>query len=153
MQLDEKNFLVNSTVSLSAFKSFSESLFQQHKWVTFSWRIGRSRTLDQNALFHVWLTEYAAHLLRKDKRDVTEAELEGMKLASKQRYYNETGADWMLFIPINPLTGAEYSKSFRSSRGYARGEMFQLLTRMQMWAAEDGLVLESKGEFQKLQEK
>jgi len=151
MQIDEKTYLVNSMPSLVAFQPLAESLFKEHKWVTFTWRIGEDRSLDQNAIFHVWLTEMVAHYLNKDKKQVTEAEVEGMKRTAKLRYYNETGADWMVITPIDPKTGKEGKLMLRSSKNYKTGEMFLFLTWLQMHAAGDGIVLESKGEFKKKQ--
>lgn len=153
MQIDEKTFVVNSLPSLAAFWSFIQSMLHEHKYVTFTWRIGEDRSLDQNALFHVWCTEMVAFYLRKDKRAVTEPELEGMKRKAKKLYYQETGYPWLVMRPIDPQTGKEGQLMFRSSKNYLRGEMFQFLTWLQMVAANDGLVLESRGEFTKLQRK
>lgn len=151
MQIDDKTFLVNSPVSVLAFVNFIQQLFREHKYLTFTWRIGQDRSLDQNSLLHVWLTEYAAHLLNKSKKAVTEAELEGIKKVAKKRYYTETGAPWMVIKPIDPWTGEEGALQLRSSKEYTRGEMFIFLTWLQNTAAGDGLVLESRGEYAKLQ--
>jgi hypothetical protein len=151
MQVDDKTFLVNSVFGLTAFAKFAQSLFDQHKYVTFTWRIGADRSLDQNALLHVWLTEYCAFLLRKDKREVSEGELEGIKKKAKRMYYAQTGAQWMVISPIDPHTGEVGKPILRSSKKYGRGEMFLFLNWLQMTAANDGLVLESRGEYAKLQ--
>ncbi|MES2625922.1 MAG: hypothetical protein V4628_11640 [Pseudomonadota bacterium] len=151
MQVDDKNFIVNSLPSLVAFCAFVNKLIGEHKYITFSWRIGQDRSLDQNSLFHVWLTEMAAFYLKKDKRAVIEEELEGMKKMAKRNYYLETGYNWLVIRPVDPKTGAIGQLAFRSSKKYAHGEMFQFLTWLQMTAANDGLVLESKGQFNKLQ--
>ena len=151
MQLDEKTFLVNSPTSLMAFSSFVAQLFREKKYLTFTWRIGEDRSLDQNSLLHVWLTIYAAYLLEKDRRSVTESELEGIKQIAKRRFYAETGAAWMVTIPMDPFTGELLRPMLRSSKNYTREEMFHFLTWLQMTAANDGLVLESKGQYAKLQ--
>jgi hypothetical protein len=151
MQLSEKSFVVNSLPSLVAFCALVKQLIGEHKYITFSWRIGQDRSLDQNALLHVWLTEMSAHYLKKDKRNVIEEELEGMKKMAKKLYYSETGFEWLVLRPVDPKTGAIGQLTFRSSKKYKSGEMFQFLTWLQMAAANDGLVLESKGEFNKLQ--
>jgi hypothetical protein len=151
MQIDEKTFIVNSPTSLVAFASFVASLFRDKKYLTFTWRIGQDRSLDQNALLHVWLTIYAAYLLGKDRRVVTEAELEGIKKTAKRRFYAETGASWVVIQPIDPFTGELLNPVLRSSKNYTREEMFHFLTWLQMTAAGDGLVLESKGQYAKLQ--
>jgi hypothetical protein len=153
MQVDEKNFVVNSLPSLVAFCALVKQLIGEHKYITFSWRIGQDRSLDQNSLLHVWLTEMAAYYLKKDRRAVTEEELEGMKKKAKKLYYTETGQSWLVIRPIDPQTGNVGLLTFRSSKRYKQGEMFQFLTWLQMTAANDGLVLESKGEFNKLQQR
>ncbi len=153
MQIDDKTYIVNSLPSMVAFKVFIENAWMEHKWLTFTWRIGEDRSLDQNALFHVWLTLYAAHLLNKDRKQVSRAELEGMKRIVKKKFYQQFGYPWMLIKPINPFTLEEGKTDYASSSDYKTGEMFQLLTWLQMQAANDGLVLESTGEFSKLQKK
>ena len=151
MQIDEKTFVVNSALSLAACIQWITRMFSEHKYVTFVMRVGADRSLDQNALLHVWLTEYAAHLLNKSKKAVTEAELEGIKKIAKRKYYAHSGAEWMLVSPIDPWTGVEEKQALRSSKNYTRGEMFLFLTWLQNTAANDGLVLESRGEYAKLQ--
>ena len=101
----------------------------------------------------MWLTLYAAHLLDKDRKQITEAELEGMKRIAKKKFYTQFGYAWMLFKPINPFTKEEGKPQYRSSSEYLTGEMFQLLTWLQITAANDGCILESTGEFSKLQKK
>lgn len=151
MQVDEKTFVVNSVVALAACIQWITRMFKEHKFVTFVMRIGADRSLDQNALFHVWLTEYVAHLLNKSKKQVTEGELEGIKRTAKRRYYADTGFSWLLVIPIDPWTGEEGRPILRSSKEYKRGEMYLFLSWLQNTAANDGLVLESRGEYAKLQ--
>lgn len=152
MQIDEKNFLVNSAVSLLAFGKFAEDLFAEHKYLTFTWRIGMDRSLDQNALFHVWLTEWAAHIAKMPKKEVPKQMVEYLKRKLKRRYYRETGSAWMLEKLIDPATGEEKGIHFASSSDYKVGEMYCLLCWMQQTAAEEnGIVLESRGQFSKLQ--
>ena len=143
--------VVNSATSLLAGQKRMERLFAEHHYVTFTWRIGPDRSLPQNSLLHVWLTEYAAHLLNKDKRHVTDGELEGMKRHAKRMFYNEPGERWMVQVVKNPARPEQRKNDFTSSRSWKRGEMFQFLTWLQATAAGDGLVLESKGEYAKLQ--
>ena len=151
MQIDDKTWIVNSPIAAAAFSRGVEAQFSEHKDLTFSLRIGADRSLDQNALLHCWLTEYAAYLLGKHKKQITEAEIEGIKKIAKRRYYAETGAEWVVLRPLDPWTGEECSSVLRSSKNYTRGEMFLFLTWLQMTAANDGLVLESRGQYAKLQ--
>lgn len=154
--MKQETFTVNSATSAMAFYRHVQDMFAQHKYLTFTWRIGEKRSLDQNALLHVWLTEYAAHLLDKDKKLVTRGELEGMKRHAKRMYYAEHGeqcAVWMIHEVVNPANPEQHKRDFTSSTTWKRGEMYLFLTWLQMKAAMDGLVLESKGEYAELQRK
>ena len=144
-------WVVNSLTSLAAFIKHATALFKEHGYVTFTWRIGKDRSLDQNALLHVWCTEYAAHLLTRHKKEVSEGELEGMKRIAKKNAYGEHGWDWLIHEVVNPFNPEQKKKDYTSSRKWKKGEMFLFLTWLQAKAADDGLVLESKGEYAKLQ--
>lgn len=151
VQLDDKTFVVNSGPSLITFNKFVDALFTEHKFVTFTWRIGQDRSLDQNSLLHVWLTDYAAHLAGIHKKAVTAGMVEYLKRKCKKAYYKHSGQPWMLTTLVNPESGEEGETIFASSRDYKRGEMFLFLTWLQGHAAEDGCILESIGEYAKLQ--
>lgn len=140
----------NSQQTLKLFCDQAQKLFEEHKYVTFRWAVGEDRSYDQNALFHVWLTEYAAHLINKNKKDISPGELAGMKRIAKREYYLDTGDAFMVHKIVNPRTG-DTKTDYTSSKDWKRGEMFNVLTWLQLRAANDGLVLESKGEFNKLQ--
>ena len=141
----------NSESTFSAFITNARKLYDEHKYLTWpAPRIGPDRSLNQNSLLHVWLTEYAAHLARVDKRDVCKGLLAGMKRATKGRYYAYSGESFMVHTITDPLTGRS-KQDYTSSKDWKRGEMFAVLTWLQMEAANDGLILESKGEFNKLQ--
>lgn len=146
-----ESWTVNSEHSLAAFVRYVKQSYDQHKHITFkSPKIGPDRSLDQNALLHVWCTEYVAHLLRKDKREVTPGELAGMKRHAKGCFYRELHYPWMVHIVKNPVTGEE-KRDYTSSKQWAKGQMYEFLTWLQMVAASDGLILESKGEYAKAQ--
>jgi len=148
-----ENFTINSAPSLLAFNKNVEKLFSKHRYLTFSApRIGADRSLNQNALFHVWCTEYAAYCASITKKEVSKGLLVGMKRIVKKRFTSSHPHcyGWMVHEVINPFTG-ETKKDYTSSADWKKGEMFLVLTWLQMLAAEDGLILESKGEFAKLQ--
>jgi hypothetical protein len=151
MQVDEKTFVVNSLMSLAAFIRWATSMFEEWKYVTFTIRIGMDRSLDQNALLHVWLTEYAAHLAQIHRKSVTPAMIEFLKRKAKKQFYAHAGAEWMLERLVDPRTGEESESYWRSSADYRVGEMFLFLTWLQMHAANDGCILESRGQYAKLQ--
>lgn len=150
-----ESFTINSEATKIAFSKYVSDLLSEHKYLTFSApRIGADRSMDQNALFHVWATEYAAYRLRKDKRDVSDGELDGMKRIIKKHFTaaHSEAYGFMVYELVNPFTG-EKKKDYTSSKTWKRGEMFMVLTWFQMVAAQDGLILESKGQFEKLQRK
>lgn len=151
MQVDENTFIVNSMMSYKAFIAWVWTEFEQHKYLTFSHRIGEDRSLDQNSLFHVWLAEYCAHLAGIHKREVSAGMIEFLKRKIKKAYYRETGFPWMLSKLVDPKTKEEGETIFASSKDYKVGEMFLFLTWFQNHAANDGLLLESRGQYQKIQ--
>ena len=132
-----------------------EVMYAEHKYLTFDEpRIGADRSIPQNGLLHVWLAEYAAFILKIDKRDVYEGILEGMKLDAKKRFLldNPDSSSWMVHEVKGPLSG-RIKKAYTSSASWGRGEAYVFLTWLQMLAANDGLILESRGQFAKLQRK
>jgi len=151
MRIDDKTFVVNSAPALIALSKLVQELFVEHKYVTFTWRIGQDRSLDQNSLFHCWLTEYAAHLAGITKKQVTPGMIEFTKRKCKKAYYALTGAPWMLTKLVDPVTGEEGDTIYASSKDYKVGEMFLFLTWLQNHAANDGCILESLGQYAKLQ--
>lgn len=149
-----EGWTIDSKHTLQAFISNVTELWEEHKHITYGApRIGPDRSIDQNALFHVWLTEYAAHLLNKTKKDVTKGEVEGMKRHVKREYCREFSSQFsckfIVHLVINPKTG-ETKRDYTSSKDWKQPEMYHVLTWLQMKAANDGLILESKGKFAKL---
>lgn len=138
--------IVNSDTSLVAFKAKVDQLYHEKRWVTFTWRIGEKRSIPANSLMHLWLTQFAAHLSNCSEKEVTPGMLEGIKRTTKGLYYRETGHEFMIHTIKCPLTGKE-RRDYTSSSSWTRGEMFAFLSWLQMFAAEKGAILESKGEF------
>jgi len=145
------NDIINSASSLLVHINNAKRLYAEYKHITYAPpRIGPDRSIDQNSLLHLWLTEYAAFLLDKPKKQVTTGELEGMKRTVKARFTQSHPdcKEWMVIEVICPFTGRT-KKDYASSRDYKRGEMFVFLTWLQMMGANDGIILESKGKFAK----
>lgn len=144
---------INSEHSKVAFIKYVDQMYEKHKYITFAApRIGADRSLSQNSLFHVWCTEYIAWRLDITTKAVSKGLLAGMKLIIKKRFTasHPDSQAWMIFDVVNPFNGKS-KKDYTSSADWKRGEMFTVLTWLQMVAAEDGLILESKGEFAKAQ--
>lgn len=141
---------INNEHKLAAFFTEVRELYGEHHDITFlPPRIGADRNLSQNALFHVWLTELWAFAMRKDKRDMTEGDMEGIKRSIKKRYFEHSREPWLIHKVTDPFDG-QSKTDFRSSSKWGKGEMFNVLTWLQMYAAESGLILEAKGEYEKL---
>mgnify|MGYP005827645679 CR=1 FL=1 len=159
--MDDKYRIVNSEPSLNAYIAWVKQAYEKHKYLTFSKpRIGPDRSLDQNALFHVWCTQLAAHYLNKAQKGVTKGELEGMKRTVKRECYQDNVIEgrldeWRFLIHtvINPKNPKETKADFTSSSSWKRMEMCNVLTWLQAKVAFAGVVLESKGELKKLQDK
>lgn len=142
--------VICSEPSYTAYVAQLRKLYEDKRFLTCPPpRIGQDRSIDQNSLLHVWLTEYAAHLLNKAKNQVTAGELEGMKRQAKGAYYRETHERFMVHKVINPKTG-ECKTDYTSSADWKVGELYHFLNWLQMVAAGDGLVLKSKGQHARL---
>lgn len=146
-----EGFTVNSKQTLDFAIKWITDNFEKHKYSTYSVRHGESRSLNQNALFHVWCTEYAAFALKKHKTEVSEGEREGVKRYFKRVAYNENAWPWLIVELLNIETGQK-KKDFRSSGSYKAPEMFQFLTWIQAYCMDRGCLLESKGEFKHKQQ-
>lgn len=140
---------VNSEITWTAFVANARELYDLHKYVTFVWRIGADRSLDQNALFHVWLTEFCAHLAKCHTKEVTEAMIEQTKKDLKRWCYGENAWDFMIYETVSLLTG-ELKRGYTSSKSWGVGEMHNVLCWFQAFASQYGCVLEAKGQFAKL---
>lgn len=141
---------VNSEQTLKFYCEHVKQLFDKHKYLTFpSPRVGVDRSLQQNALFHVWLTEFCAFLVGIDKSCVTDQMVEGAKRTIKRGFWHETQSSFMIHEIHCPITGNR-KMDFTSSAKWAHGEMFMVLNWFQAFAAQRGCILESKGEHAKL---
>jgi len=109
------------------------------------------RTLSQNALLHVWLRSYASHLLKKKLELVSEREVGYMKMTAKRRCYADTGWGWLIEHRQDLIT-KESSKGLTSSKKWSKGELFNFMEWLQAYGANDGLILESSGEYEALKD-
>jgi len=142
---------INSEQTKRAFHDQVDRWFDEHKYITFSPpRLGEDRSIDQNSLFHVWLTDLAAYLTPCHKKEVTEGMIEGIKKTIKGLFYRENPFEWMIHRVFCPLTKRE-KIDYTSSKSWKVGEMYLVLTWLQIFAAQQGCVLESKGELAKRQ--
>ena len=148
--MNGESWTVNSDNSEIAYIAQVKKWRAEHGYLTFPKpRIGKDRSLDMNALFHVWATEYAAFLLNKGIKQVTKGELAGMKRIIKKRFNANHGNDFMVHDVVDPYTGKS-KRDYTSSSDWKQGEMFMVMEWLQFYAANDGLILESKGKHRQL---
>lgn len=146
-----EHWIVNSDHTEAAFIANLRKLRAEHGYITFGApRIGKDRSLSANALFHVWVTEYVAHLLKKDKKSVNKGEMAGMKRIIKQRFNATHPNNFMVHDVVDPFSG-NTKRDYTSSADWKTGEMFMVMEWLQLHAADDGLILESIGQYEKLQ--
>lgn len=144
--------IVNSRTSWIAASHILETLWNEHKFITISKpRIGPDRSLSQNNLFHQWATECWFHYQSLPIGKITPRELASMKRSLKKIAYNANGWPWLVHEIVDVFDNNKPKRDYTSSADWSRGEMFEFLTWMQNTAANTGLILESKGEFNKLQ--
>ena len=108
----------------------------------------QNRKLSQNALYQVWAREFAAHTLKKAKAEVTDLEHKAMKI-TLQRHGYAAGMKYLVIMVADLFTGTEKPQR-RSTSDLDTGEMFAYMEWVQATAAEQGLILESTGEYDEL---
>jgi hypothetical protein len=109
------------------------------------------RSIDQNSLYQKWSRQYAAHLLKKTESEVTEEEHEAMKYTLQRHCYKDTAWEFLLGVKRDLFTGEEKPDRART-HNFDTGEMHQFLNWIQAKAADDGLILESLGEYRDMVE-
>lgn len=129
---------------------FAKHLEDRNVW-PICWKAKKytdARSLDQQALLHVWATEFACHML--DKAKVAETEKEAMRITLQRKCYADTGWEWLIESVTDLFTGVVKPQR-RSTTKFDKGEMTLFLSWVQQEAANRGLILESQGEYRELQ--
>lgn len=132
---------------------FRKHLEEQNVW-PICWTAKKytdPRSVDQNALYWLWVTHFAQHLL--DKNRITADEKESMAYTLQRRCYAARGWEWLIETPTDLVTGEEGKPQRRSTKKFLKGEFTMYLEWVQQFAAERGLILESLGEYRELQER
>ena len=112
----------------------------------------KRRSLDQNALFQKWARTFAAHEFGVTEEQVTETQHEAMKISLQRQCYAATGWDFLIVFYPDAFGGKSKPQRAPTSK-MGKGELHQFLTWVQSFAAERGLILESLGEYHKLQQR
>ncbi len=142
--------LINSDTSkLQALRKLSD-LYLEYKYLKVKVYPGAKSSLDQKALFHVWVREIVAAIEGKSVKSVTVAEIEGTKRALKLMCYSNAGWSFMVHRVRNIFTN-ESKLDAKSIAELTRGEQFQFMEWLQATMADKyGLILESKGDYKTL---
>lgn len=142
----ENNYkIVNSDRSLADFMSFVESLYQEKRFIKFTWDTARS-SLSQKALFHIWCRQFAAKTLRISEKLVDENMERSTKQAIKRMCYNDTAYDFLIYESIDIFSPDKATIEYTSTSDWTPGEMFIVMEWFQSMAASRGIILQSKGE-------
>ena len=110
------------------------------------------KSLPQNALAHVWMTEACAYHYGKSPKSVTQSDLQGMTRWMKLKCYVDVKQDWLVEYIRNPETRVMKLDATSMANWNMGQTHFFMEWVLQFWA-EKGLVLEVKGQFQELAEK
>ncbi|GLS27756.1 hypothetical protein [Marinibactrum halimedae] len=144
---------INSDQTLKAFTQHVSELYQKHKYITYTQpRIGADRSLDQNALSHIWYGQIDKALSQPTGSSrrycklhfgvpLMRGECEKFRVAYdtvlKHRDYPEK-LQIMDFFTVTSLMSREQMTRY-------------MATIQQHFASEHGITLESKGEFKRYQ--
>ena len=141
------NHIINSESSFTAFVSNARAMFDEYKYSTFSKpRIGEDRSISQNSLLHVWVTEFIAEVAGVSVKAVKKSDIKATKRTLKKSYYNYSGHRFLIERIECKISG-QSKNDYTSSADWSSGEMYQFLTWFQLEAANFGVILESKGRF------
>jgi hypothetical protein len=145
------NFLVNSITTKNLYHQYIDELWDAGlRYMTFKKpQLGEDASIAQKALFSIWAREIAGYVLKIRPDQVHEATVEEMKRTLKEKFYQATAQEFMITRGPNPYNVDEVITMYTSSATWKWGEAKMVLDHVQIYAAEIGLVLESKGEHKK----
>jgi len=142
-------FTVDSARTLAEAHKWLDANFKTEGFTRYKCRHGKSASLPMNALLHVWLAELAGHFAKCDPKEVSTNMAEGMKRTAKGLCYRETAWSWLVHDVFCPMTHRA-KVDYTSSASWSKGEKSDFLNWLQVFAAQHGCILESKGEFSEL---
>lgn len=114
--------------------------WDEEKPLTLSWKLGFTRSLGQNALFHRWVHRITAQINKNGKAGIHNDAT--IKTYLKRKYGIVENA-------IDPVTGEEYPY-LKSTADYLVGEMYQFMNHVFEFGVSIGCTLEVVGEYEKL---
>lgn len=121
MNLDWE-FTVNSEATRDEMHKWVDALYDEHKYVTFSFRTGRQRTLTQNKALHKWL-EWVAEALNDSGLDCQAV----MKEKSVSVPWTKENCKELLWRPIQEALTNNESTAAAERTDYGRVQ--EILTK------------------------
>lgn len=152
--MPKKKLIINSQQSFDRAVGDLYAMYDEHKFLSVEITPGSERTSKQSqkALAHIWFREYAAYLLKAPAKTLDKEIVEAFKEKAKKCFYADTGEKWIV-VEVPDLWGPNEAKLVAKSMSeWSPGEAFQFLSWLQAKAADDGLILESKGEYAQRQQ-
>ena len=144
--MSKQTFVVNSQHSLNEFIDHVVKNFESEGYTRYKWSFGEA-TLDQKALFHIWLREFYAHIAKIPTKNVTKFDETAIKRKVKRKFYEETAQSFMVHQVKDPWHPNKNVLDLTSCKDWSPGEMYMVLEWLQEKAGMLGLTLEAKGEF------
>lgn len=148
-------WLINPTEqqTITDFIAFFRDTIAKKKHFQVTVKEFNKRSLDQNALFHVWVGQYFEFITNVKLSDLNTKQkskaIVSTKRGLKRACYADTHWKFLLTKLKDPFTGKEDIEA-ESTTNYDVGEMYQFMEWVQNKAAQDGLILEALGQFKEL---
>jgi len=136
-------YIVGNSDALRTVMSDIQNAMREHGALNVEWKVPRSRSLSQNALFHVWCREFADSFNRRSKSD--EYTPDDIKLILKHKF---------LGYESKVVGKTEIKDQLKSTSKVDKGEMFQFMERIWDWGIQVNVLLScpEDSELQKLRE-
>ena len=144
-----RHWIITNLNQFIEFHRFLKAEYRNGKYIYVSYKTAKQRSLDQNALFHVWCREFSAHHASCKLRDVTEDMMTDTKYTFKKLYYQHTGNPELIKKNEDIFTGEKKSVP-QSTKIYSVGTMFDFMEFVQNLASTKDLMLESSGQYLEL---
>ena len=135
-------WIINSRQTLENLLDWLVDAWNDKKYMRVKITFGKTRTMSQNDLFHLWCRQGAKFFKLKGMGKITPEEQ--MKLVFKSMFL---GVEDVQVTDKTIIQG-----QLRETSRLDVGEMHDFMTQVQAWMAEKGCPLESCGEFQELRD-
>ena len=114
---------VNSDFTLSEFVKHVRALYERERYVTFTWKVGTSRSLDQNSLYWRWLSVLAESFSKRGGK-----------------YTKDDMHDLMrhkfIGYESRKIGNTELKDQLKSTTKLTKSEMSDYMTQIEVWASE-----------------